>query len=173
MTVKRLTQLALLTTIAMIIFIIEVRIPNLVPIPGVKLGLANIVTVYAMYHCTAKETMMIVFVRILLGSIFGGNISTIFYSLGGALLCLAGMLLLRRMIDEKYTWICSILGAVLHNIGQIAVAVVMMKTTAVISYFPFLVVSGCIAGAFTGGCAQILIGRSRKSSCNTLEMQDN
>lgn len=60
MNVKRITQLALLTTIAMIIFIIELRIPNLIPIPGVKLGLANIVIVYAMYHCTAKETMMIV-----------------------------------------------------------------------------------------------------------------
>lgn len=161
MNVKRITQLALLTTIALIIFIIELRIPNLVPIPGVKLGLANIVTVYAMYHCTAKETMMIVFARILLGSIFGGNISAIFYSLGGALLCLAGMMLIRRIIDEKYIWICSILGAVLHNIGQIAVAASMMKTTAVISYLPFLLVSGCIAGAFTGICAQILIGRVR------------
>ena len=119
------------------------------------------ITAYAMYHCTAKETMMIVFARILLGSIFGGNISAIFYSLSGAILCLAGMLLLRCVIDEKYIWICSILGAVLHNIGQIAVAVLMMKTTAVISYLPFLLVSGCIAGAFTGVCAQILIGRVR------------
>lgn len=157
MNVKRITQLALLSIIALIIFIIELRIPNLVPIPGVKLGLANIVTVYAMYHYTAKETMMIVLARILLGSIFGGNISAIFYSLGGALLCLAGMLLLRRVIDEKHIWICSILGAVLHNIGQIGVAVLMMKTTAVFFYLPFLLVSGCIAGAFTGACAQILI----------------
>lgn len=157
MNVKRITQLALLTIIALIIFIIELRIPNLVPIPGVKLGLANIVTVYAMYHYTAKETMMIVLARILLGSIFGGNISAIFYSLGGALLCLVGMLLLRRVIDEKHIWICSILGAVLHNIGQIGAAVLMMKTTAVFFYLPFLLVSGCIAGAFTGACAQILI----------------
>lgn len=94
-----------MTTIALIIFIIELRIPNLMPIPGVKLGLANIVTVYAMYHCTTKETMMVVFARVLLGSIFGGNISAIFYSLGGALFCLAGMLLLRRVIDEKHIWI--------------------------------------------------------------------
>lgn len=159
MNVKRITQLALLTTIALIIFIVELRIPNLIPIPGVKLGLANIVTVYAMYHCTAKETMLIVFARILLGSIFGGNISAIFYSLGGAILYLAGMLLLRRVIDEKYIWICSILGAVLHNIGQIVVAVVMMRTTAVMSFLPFLMVSGCIAGAFTGICAQILLAR--------------
>lgn len=138
MTVKRITQLALLTTIALIIFIVELRIPNLVPIPGVKLGLANIVTVYAMYHCTVKETIT----RILLGSIFVGNISSMFYSLGGAVLCLMGMLLMRRVIDEKHIWICSILGAVLHNIGQISVAVMMMKTTAVIAYLPFLLVLG-------------------------------
>lgn len=159
MNAKRITQLALLTTIALIIFIVELRIPNLVPIPGVKLGFANIVTVYAMYHCTAKETFMVVITRILLGSIFGGNISAIFYSLGGAVLCLVGMLLFRHVIDERHIWICSILGAVLHNIGQISVAVLIMKTTAVIAYLPFLLVSGCIAGAFTGICAQVLIKR--------------
>lgn len=157
---KKITQLALLTAIALIIFVIEMRIPNLVPIPGVKLGLANIVTVYAVYHFTAKETMMIVLVRVLLGSIFGGNISAIIYSLSGAVLCLAGMLLLRHVIDEKHIWICSVLGAVLHNVGQIAAAIVMMRTTAVIGYLPFLLISGCIAGAFTGMCAQILIGRA-------------
>ncbi|MCM1060977.1 MAG: Gx transporter family protein [Eubacterium sp.] len=108
-----------------------------------------------MYHCTVKETIT----RILLGSIFGGNISSMFYSLGGAVLCLMGMLLMRRVIDEKHIWICSILGAVLHNIGQISVAVIMMKTTAVIAYLPFLLVLGCIAGAFIGACVQILIER--------------
>lgn len=164
MSVKRITQLALLTAIALIIFIVELRIPNIVPIPGVKLGLANIVTVYAMYHCTAKETFLIVFSRILLGSIFGGNISTIFYSLGGALLCLTGMLILRHIVDEKYIWICSIIGAVLHNIGQIIVAVVMMKTTAVIAYLPFLLVSGCVSGAFIGVCAQMFINKVEKMS---------
>lgn len=159
MNVKKITDLSLLTTIALIIFVVEMRIPNLVPIPGVKLGLANIVTVYAVYHYKANETMLIVLARILLGSIFGGNMSAVIYSLSGGILCLAGMLVLRRMIDEKHIWICSILGAVLHNIGQIAAAVVMMKTTAVLTYIPFLLVSGCAAGAFTGLCAQVIINR--------------
>ena len=159
MSVKKITQLSLLTAIALIIFIIELRIPNIVPILGVKLGLANIVTVYAMYHYSPKETLMILSVRILLGSVFGGNISAIIYSLSGALLCFCGMLILKRIIDEKYIWICSIIGAVLHNTGQIITAVFIMKTTSVLSYFPFLIVSGCIAGAFTGICAQILISR--------------
>lgn len=160
MNVKKLARLALLTAIALIIFIVEMRIPNLVPIPGVKLGLANIVTVYAMYHYSAKETSLIVLARILLGSIFGGNISAIIYSLSGAFLCLTDMIILRRIIDEKNIWICSVLGAVLHNIGQTAAAIVVMKTTAVLSYLPFLLVSGCIAGAFTGICAQLLVRKS-------------
>lgn len=113
---------------------------------------------------------MIVFVRILFGSVFGGNISTIPYSMGGALFCIAGMLLLRRVIDEKYIWICSILGAVLHNVGQIAIAVVIMKTTSVILYLPLLLVSGCIAGAFTGVCTQILIKRVRLDCISYNEM---
>jgi len=70
------------------------------------------------------------------------------------------MIILRRIIDEKNIWICSILGAVLHNIGQTAAAIVVMKTTAVLSYLPFLLVSGCIAGAFTGICAQLLVRKS-------------
>ena len=160
MNVKKLARLALLTAIALIIFVVEMRIPDLVLIPGVKLGLANIVTVYAIYHYSAKETSLIVLARILLGSVFGGNISAILYSVSGAFLCLSGMIILRRIIDEKNIWICSILGAVLHNIGQTAAAIVVMKTTAVLSYLPFLLVSGCIAGAFTGICAQLLVRKS-------------
>ncbi|MDE6671121.1 MAG: Gx transporter family protein, partial [Ruminococcus sp.] len=159
MSVKKLTRLSLLTAIALIIFIIELRIPDIVPIPGVKLGLANIVTVYAMYSYSPKETLMILSVRILLGSVFSGNISAIMYSLSGALLCFCGMLVLKHITDKKYIWLCSIIGAVLHNTGQILTAILVMKTTAVFTYFPFLIVSGCIAGAFTGICTQVLISR--------------
>lgn len=159
MNVRKMTQLALLTAIALIIFIVEMRIPNLAPVPGIKIGLANIVTVYAVYHFTAKETLLIVVARILLGSVFGGNISAIVYGLSGALLCMTGMLILRHVISKNYIWVCSIIGAVLHNTGQIAAAVIMLKTTAVLTYFPFLIVSGCIAGAFTGICGQIIVSR--------------
>lgn len=162
MNTKKLTKLAMLTTLALIMFIIELQIPNPVPIPGVKLGLANIVTVYALYHYRAGEVCMLVAARIILGAIFSGNMIAILYSLTGGMLCLAGMLLLRKSISEKYIWVCSVMGAVLHNIGQIAVAVVITGTAAIIAYLPFLLVSGCIAGAFTGVCAQMLIERSRR-----------
>ena len=162
MKTRKLTELALLTALALIIFIVELRIPNPIPIPGVKLGLANVITVYSLYHYRAKEELLIV-----LGSIFGGNMMAMLYSLAGGLLCLAGMLFLRRVISEKYIWLCSVFGAVLHNIGQITVAILITGTPAIIAYLPFLLVSGCAAGAFTGGCAQFVVKRSKKIHLNT------
>lgn len=150
----------MLTGLALIIFIIELQIPNPFPIPGVKLGLANIITVYALYNYRAGEVMMIVFSRIFLAAVFGGNMMALLYSFSGSVLCLAGMLILKRMIDEKHIWIASVFGAVLHNIGQIAIAVVIMGF-GVLAYLPFLLVSGCLAGAFTGGCAQVVVRRIR------------
>lgn len=159
MDAKKLTKLAILTGIALIIFIIELRIPDLVPIPGAKLGLANIITVYAVYKYKAGEVFMIVFSRVILGSVFGGNISALIYSMTGALVCLCGMLLVKKVIPEKYIWLCSIIGALLHNTGQTAAAVLMMRSFAVLSVYPFLIITGCIAGAFTGLCAQFIVNR--------------
>lgn len=159
MKTKRLAELALLTAAALIIFIIELRIPDLFPVPGAKLGLANIITVYAVYRYSAKETAMVVFSRVLLGSVFGGNISAVIYSMAGAVLCLAGMLALRKVITVEYIWLSSIFGAVLHNTGQMAAAVAVMSSFAVVSYYPFLLVTGCIAGAFTGICARLILKR--------------
>ena len=84
MNIRRLTELALLSAVALIIFVIELRIPNPFPIPGVKLGLANIVTVYAVFRYRPSETAMIVTVRLLLGAMFSGNLSALLYSAAGA-----------------------------------------------------------------------------------------
>lgn len=159
MNVKKLTLLALLTALALIIFVVELRIPPVAPIPGLKLGLANIITVFAVYRFSALECALVLLSRILLGSFFAGSMLTMVYSLSGGVLCLLGMLLLRRIIDRHHMWVCSILGAVLHNIGQTAAAVVMMQSRAVIAYLPFLLCSGCVAGLFTGICAQNVINR--------------
>ena len=160
---KRLTELALLATIALTIFIVELQIPNPFPIPGVKLGLANIITVYMVYHYRPGETVLVLLTRILLGALFSGNIMSLFYSLTGGMLCLGGMLVLRRFIPEKSLWFASVVGAVLHNIGQIAAAMVVLGTTTVFVYFPFLLVSGCLAGTFTGFCAQSAVVGLRRA----------
>ena len=162
MDVKKLTKLSLLTAVALIIFVIELRLPNIVPIPGVKLGLANIVTVYTLYNYGIRDTAMICAVRIFLGSLFSGNLMAMLFGFGGSLLCILGMSLLKRAVTDKYLWLLSIFGAVFHNIGQIAVACAVMQTFAVVGYLPFLMVTGCIAGLFTGMCAQLLILRLKK-----------
>ena len=116
MNAKKLTQLAMLTGIALIIFVLELQIPNPFPIPGIKLGLANIITVYAVYHYRPREVMIVVFARIFLAALFSGNMMALAYSFTGSMLCLGGMLPLRKIIDENHLWIASVIGAVLHNI---------------------------------------------------------
>lgn len=160
--VKRLAELAILTAVALIIFVVELQIPNPVPIPGVKLGLANIITVFAVYHYRGREVLLIVFTRVLLGSFFSGNIMALLYSMAGSILCLAGMLVFKHVLTERYIWICSVLGAILHNIGQITVACIVAGWGLIV-YLPFLVVSGCIAGAFTGGCTQLIMCRLKNT----------
>lgn len=157
MRTKRLTELALLATIALTIFIIELRIPNPFPIPGIKLGMANIITVYALCRYRAGEVLMILLTRIVLGALFAGSVMSLFYSLVGGMFCLAGMLLLRHVIPEQGIWFASVIDTVLHNAGQIAAAVLVTGTAGVIAYFPVLLVSGCLAGLFTGLCAQAAI----------------
>lgn len=159
MKAKRLAELSVLTAVSLIIFIVELQIPNPFPIPGIKLGLANIITVFAVYHYKAYEVALIVTVRLLLGSVFSGNFMALIYSAFGAFLCLLGMLLLKRMIDEKHIWIASVFGAVLHNTGQMIAAVIVTQTVEIVAYYPFLLVSGCLAGAFTGLCAQLIMPR--------------
>lgn len=162
MKIRKLTKLALLSSVALIIFVIELRIPNPFPIPGVKLGLANIVTVYAVFRYRPSETAMIVAVRLLLGAMFSGNPSALLYSAAGAICCLLGMLALRKILPEKQIWLCSIIGAMLHNTGQIAAAVIIMRSFGVIAYLPVLLVTGSLAGAFTGLCAQFLLNRIKR-----------
>jgi heptaprenyl diphosphate synthase len=159
MATKRLTRMAILTAVALSIFIVELQLPSLAPIPGVKLGLANIVTVYAMFTLGPADTLCILVARILLGSFFAGQIMALLYSLAGGLLCYLVMLLLHRVLTVKQIWVCGVLGAVAHNLGQIAVAILLTSTPALLYYLPVLMVSGILSGAFTGLCAQFVANR--------------
>ncbi|MBP5362432.1 MAG: Gx transporter family protein [Ruminococcus sp.] len=159
MKTRRMTELALLTAAALIIFIVELRLPDLSSIPGVKLGLANIFTVYVVYSYKAKEAALMLLTRILLGSLFSNNFSSVIYSLAGGMLCIAGMLLLKKVIPINYLWLCSVFGAMFHNTGQIAAALLLTRSAAVLIHYPLLIVSGCIAGLFTGLCAQFVLKR--------------
>lgn len=160
MKARKLTVMALLTAVALGIFMLEAQIPPLVPIPGVKLGLSNIVTVFAVFSLGWKAGAGILFARIFLGAVFAGNFSSIFYSAGGGLLAILATIILKPVLTQKQIWVAGCLGAVAHGIGQIIVAVWITGTPALLIYLPVLILSGVITGTFTGLCAQFLVRRA-------------
>lgn len=159
MSVRRLTANALLCAVALIIFTVEARLPAPVPIPGIKLGLSNIITVLAVFMLSGREAAMILTVRIFLGAVFAGNFSTIFYSLAGGVLALAATVLLRRVLKKEQIWVAGCLGAVAHSIGQMAAAIVIAGTPSLVIYLPVMILCSIVAGLFTGLCAQLLVNR--------------
>ncbi len=159
MEVRRLTRMALLTAIALAIFVAEAQLPAPVPIYGVKLGLANIVTVWAVFLLGPADAAMILLARVVLGCLATGQMMALLFSLGGGALCLLVSIPLSRVLTRKQMWVCSVAGAVAHNIGQILVAVAVTRTPELVVYLPVLLVSGIITGLFTGLCAQLLAGR--------------
>ncbi len=161
-TTSRLTQLSLLTTVALIIFVIEANIPPLTSVPGVKMGLANIVTLSVFYLYGRKDALLVLLVRVVLGAFASGQIMTLPYSLSGGLLCFVVCALLFPFFPLKRLWLLSVIGAVFHNIGQISTAIIITGTPEIIWYLPVLLVSGMISGFFTGHVAQYLLLHLKK-----------
>lgn len=161
MKTKKLTALALLAAIALTIFMVEAQIPPLVPLPGVKLGLSNIVTVFTVFFLGPWEGAGVLAVRIFLGSVFAGNFSSILYSAAGGFLAILATIGLKYILKDSQLWVAGCLGAVAHSIGQMAVAVLMTGTPAILMYLPALIVCSIAAGLFTGLCAQFLVKRGK------------
>ncbi len=159
---KTLTRMALLSAIALTIFMLEAQIPPPIPVPGIKLGLSNIVTVFAVFLLGPWQAAGILFVRIFLGAVFAGNFSTILYSAAGGLLALLVSVGLRRILKSTQIWVAGVLGAIAHSVGQMAVAVAVTGTPGLLAYLPVLMICSIAAGLFTGLCAQVLINRGEK-----------
>lgn len=157
MQIRKITQLGLLTAIALTIFMIEAQIPPVVPLPGVKLGLANIVTVFAVFTLGPREGAAVLACRVFLGAVFAGNFSSIFYSAAGGTLAILATVGLRRILKKDQIWAAGCLGAVAHSIGQIAAAWLITGTRGVVLYLPILVIISIFTGLFTGFCAQFLV----------------
>ena len=162
MKTKKLTVLALFSAIALTIFMIEAQIPPLVPIAGVKLGLANIVTVFVVFAFRGRDGAAVLAVRIFLGAVFAGNFSTIFYSAAGGALAILVTIGLKRILKENQLWVAGALGAVAHSVGQMAMAVAITATPGLVLYLPIMVVCSVITGVFTGLCAQFVLKRGNK-----------
>ncbi|MEG1858493.1 MAG: Gx transporter family protein [Pseudoflavonifractor sp.] len=172
MTTKQITRLALLTAVAVVLGYIERLIPMPGGIPGIKLGLANTVLLYAIYLLDTKSAVILMLLKVGLTGLMYGGVSAMLFSLGGGVLSLAMMLLVKTVSGSKISIVgVSVVGAVFHNVGQVAVAAIMVSTAALMAYVPFLLVAAVITGVLTGIAAKYAIhgleaagqGREKKS----------
>ncbi|MEY8385850.1 Gx transporter family protein [Oscillospiraceae bacterium 38-13] len=151
LTTKQLTLCALLTAMALALSYLENLFPLslAVPIPGVKLGLANIVTLFALYALGPGQALLILVSRCLLGSLFAGNVNALLFSLLGGLLAMGTMTLLSQRPGLSIYGV-SIGGAAAHNCGQAAAAVLTLGSAAPLYYLPVLLAVSLLSGGLTG-----------------------
>ena len=154
---RQVAMCAMLTALALGLSTLENLFPVtlFIPLPGVKLGLANIVTVFALYQLGAAPALVLLVARCLLGSLFAGNASALLFSLLGGVGAMLVMILLRRAKGLSIYGV-SIAGAAAHNIGQIGAAMIVLGGTAVLGYLPMLLGVSLITGTLTGFVASLL-----------------
>lgn len=156
MKTKLVIQLAFFTALALCLSGLEAMLPTLVPIYGVKLGLANVVTLLMLRHYKARHILLVLLARILLSSLLFGQLISFSYSLAGGCLCLLIVLLINRFLQGHYLFLTSIFGALAHNVGQILVAILLTSSLAISVYLPILLLSGFLTGLFTGLCSHFI-----------------
>lgn len=158
----RIARTGLLTAAALILSYIEGLLPPLTAVPGIKIGIANAVSLFAIACMGAGEAAAVHFLRIILAGIFAGRAVSFIYSLAGGAVCFAVMMLLRRSFGGKRLWILSVFGALAHNAGQMAAAVFIVGRAEILWYMPALVIAAIIAGSATGLLVQMIISRLGK-----------
>ena len=150
MSVKKMTLLALYATVSLTVYAVESMLPPLAPIPGIKLGLANIVTLILLYRYTLREASLVLTVRILLSALLFGQAVSLLYSLFGGVLGMFVMYFFNRLFKKQALFITGAVGGLAHNIGQLLVAYALTRSAGIWTYLPFLILSGVITGFFTG-----------------------
>ena len=158
---KRLTTLAMMATFALILSYVESRIPALVAIPGVKVGLANIVVIFVLYKLGLKEAITISAIGVFIVAMLFGSPVSMVYSLAGAVLSL-GLMILFKSIKGLSTIGVSVIGGIAHNAGQIIVACIIMDTAQISFYLPILAISGTVAGILVGIAGNLLLSKIKK-----------
>ena len=159
-TTKRIALDAALTALALALFVLETQIPPPVALPGVKLGLSNIVVLTAIYALGRRDAAAILLLRVVLGGVFSGSVIALLFSAAGSAFAFAVMCLLSRVMGARRVWAVSVFGALAHNAGQLVAAALTLGTARVLWYAPALVLSGIATGVFTGLCAQYVVRRN-------------
>lgn len=163
--IRKMTYISLLVAMSLVLHIFENMIPVPFITPGAKLGLANIITVIALYTLNYKETFLVLFLRILLSVMFGGSISRLIYSLSGAILSYLSMVVIKNIGKNHVSIIgVSSVGAVFHNIGQLAAAALVVNTFGVMLYLPIMTIAGVGTGIFVGLTGNFAVSHLRKIS---------
>ncbi len=160
MATRRLARIALLASLALILFVLEAQLP--IPIAGVKLGLANLVTLTAMRLLSRRDAALVLIVRVLLGSFVTGTLSALAFSAAGGAAAFAVMALLIGRFPERQLWVVSVFGSIAHMAGQMAVAVCVAGTASILAYGLLLMISAIVTGAFNGLCAMLLCRALRR-----------
>ncbi len=159
---RTIAFMGLFTSIALILAYVEAIIPPIFPaIPGIKVGLPNIIIIFMLYRRSAWSAIGVSLMRLVLVALLFGNAMTFMYSLAGAALSLAVMILLKRL-NFLSTVGVSVAGAVSHNVGQILIAILLLNTTEIAYYLVVLTVTGVIAGVFIGLCGAELVKKVPK-----------
>ena len=157
---NRVAYFGVFTALALMFSYIETMIPIQFGVPGIKLGLANIMIVIMLYKSSAREALLLSIVRIMLSGFLFGNLSSILYSIAGGLLSLGIMTLLKKQGGFSVIGV-SVAGGVSHNVGQLIVAMLVVETYQVGYYFPVLLVAGVLTGLGIGVASQEVLKRIR------------
>lgn len=160
MKTKRIALCSILTALALVLSLVEKMFPldALIPVPGIKLGLANVVTLFALVKLSMRDALVILILRVSLASLLFGGLTGFLFSLSGGLLALFIMWILLRFEGKALSYLgISVAGAAMHNIGQIFIAIFWMGTSAVVAYLPLLLIMAIPLGLMTGLTASIFL----------------
>jgi len=162
LSVKKIAIIAIFISLALILSYVDSLIPLTIMVPGIKIGLANVVIIFSLYMLGFNTALFISIIRVILSSVLFGSILTFAYSMTGAMLSILVMVILKNKVKLS-TLTISIIGAVMHNIGQILMAIILMNTKEIIYYLPILMITGMISGTIIGIISALLIKFFKKN----------
>ena len=158
MKTKKVAMLGLSIALAMIMSYIEALVPLSFAVPGIKMGLANIVIIFVLYKIGTKEAILVSLIRVILVSLLFSNVMAMAYSIAGAVLSLSVMWLLKK--TDKFSFVgVSIAGGIVHNVGQIIMAVILLGTEQIALYLPVLIITGTATGVVIGIVSGLVVNR--------------
>ena len=158
MSTRKLTGLAMFLAVGIVLSYLEYLVPLNLSVPGMKLGLANMVTMFVLYRYNEKDSFIVLFLRVLISGFLFSGLSTILFGIAGGFLCILIMWITKKTGFFSVTGV-SISGAVFHNIGQLIVAFIIMGNNSIMYYLPYLLISGLISGLMIGYASSFLIKR--------------